>query len=192
MRTGPLIVFLAGLASSPAYLVAQGETTSAIVGTVLDPSGAAVPSVAVTVINAGTGSKRGAMTDNAGRFSFPQLKPGTYSVKVEAAGFEPQTNASVFAGLGQKQTANFTLKLFVAKGEVTVSAEAPLVNPENPNTATTLNASLGGAPESRRRHDLSFAVRTRRLDEHCGQWQRLHRRNERLRQRPIQRPPGTL
>jgi len=35
---------------------------------------------------------------------------------------------------------NFTLKLLAAKEEVTVSSEAPLVNPENPNTATTLNA----------------------------------------------------
>src|SRR5579884_1698801 len=140
MRTGLLIVFLAGLASLPAHLMAQGETTSAIVGTVLDPSGAAVPSATVTIINSETGSKRRAMTDDAGRFSFPQLKPGTYTVKAEAAGFEPQTNASVFAGLGQKQTVTFALQLLAAKAEVTVSAGAPLVNPENPNTATTLNA----------------------------------------------------
>jgi hypothetical protein len=43
--------------------------------------------------------------------------------------------------LGQRQTVNFTLKLAAAKGEATVTGEAPLVNPENPNTATTLNAS---------------------------------------------------
>jgi hypothetical protein len=46
----------------------------------------------------------------------------------------------VLAGLGQKQTVAFTMKLLSAKGEVTVRAEAPLVNPESPNTATTLNA----------------------------------------------------
>jgi hypothetical protein len=140
MRTTLVIACLASFACSPERLLAQGETTSAIVGTVLDPSGAALPRATVTVINAETGSKRSAMTDDASRFSFPQLKPGSYSIKVEAAGFEPQTNASVFAGLGQKQTVNFTLQLVAAKGEVTVSAEAPLVNPENPNTATTLNA----------------------------------------------------
>jgi hypothetical protein len=110
------------------------------VGAVFDPSGAVLPHAVVTVINSETGSKRSAITEEAGRFSFPQLKPGTYTVKVGAAGFEPQTNASVFAGLGQKQTVNFTLKLLAAKGEVTVISEAPLVNPENPNTATTLNA----------------------------------------------------
>jgi hypothetical protein len=140
MRAILLIASLASLACSPRRLLAQGETTSAIVGVVFDPSGAALPHAIVTAINGETGSKRTAMTDDAGRFSFPHLKPGSYTVKAEAAGFQPQTNLSVFAGLGQKQTVNFTLPLLAAKGEVTVGAEAPLVNPENPNTATTLNA----------------------------------------------------
>jgi hypothetical protein len=37
-------------------------------------------------------------------------------------------------------TVNFTLTLAAAKEALTVSGEAPLVNPDNPNTATTLNA----------------------------------------------------
>lgn len=130
-------VFLTG---PHAQLYAQGETTSAIVGIVVDPSGAAVPQAKVTVISTENGMKRNAMTDEAGRFAFPQLKPGSYAVKAEMEGFEPQTNESVSAGLGQKQTVNFTLKLAAAKGEVTVIGDAPLVNPENPNTSTTLNA----------------------------------------------------
>src|SRR5262249_8427954 len=46
----------------------------------------------------------------------------------------------VSSGLGQKQTVTFVLKIAEAKSEVTVSAETPLVNPENPNTTRTLNA----------------------------------------------------
>lgn len=116
-------------------------------GMVVDPSGAAVVSALVTITSNETGAKRNATTDDAGRFSFPQLKPGPYSVSVVATGFEPQTNGSVFAALGQKQTVNFMLKLPAAKDEVTVSGEAPLVNPENPNTVTTLNAqALEGLP----------------------------------------------
>ena len=140
MRATLLTACLAILAYSPCRLSAQGETTSAIVGAVVDPSGAVLAGATVTVVNVDTGSKRSANTDESGRFSFPQLKPGPYHVKVEAAGFEPQTNDSVFAGLGQKQTVNFTLDIVAAKGEVTVTAEAPLLNPENPNTATVLNA----------------------------------------------------
>jgi Carboxypeptidase regulatory-like domain len=120
--------------------MAQGETTSAIVGTVVDPSGAAIAGATVTIVGTETGSHRSAKTDDAGRFNFPQLKPGLYSVKAEVEGFEPQINESVSSGLGQRQTVNFMLKLASAKGEVTVTGEAPLVNPENPNTSTTLNA----------------------------------------------------
>ncbi len=140
MRATLLTACLAILAYSPCRLSAQGETTSAIVGAVVDPSGAVLAGATVTVVNVDTGSKRSANTDESGRFSFPQLKPGPYHVKVEAAGFEPQTNDSVFAGLGLKQTVNFTLDIVATKGELTVTAEAPLLNPENPNTATVLNA----------------------------------------------------
>ena len=121
-------------------LFGQGETTSAIVGTVTDPSGGAVAGAAVTVASTGTGWKRKAATDGDGRFSFPQLKPGPYTVEAEAPGFEAQTSGSVFAGLGQKQAVNFTLRLAAAKEMVTVTGEEPMVNVENPNTATTLSA----------------------------------------------------
>jgi hypothetical protein len=59
----------------------QGETTSAIVGTVVDPSGGAVPGATVTITNQQTGSRRSDNTDGSGRFSFPQLQPGVYAVK---------------------------------------------------------------------------------------------------------------
>jgi hypothetical protein len=134
------VAYLASFACFPESLLAQGETTSAIVGTVVDPSGAAIAGATVTIIRTETGSKRSGKTDDAGRFNFPQLQPGGYSVKTEAEGFEPQINESVSSGLGQKQTVNFTLRLASAKGEVTVTGEAPLVNPQNPNTSTTLNA----------------------------------------------------
>src|SRR5580658_3770673 len=101
-------------------LYGQGETTSAIVGVVLDPSGLAIPRAAVTVISTENGLRRAVKTDDAGRFSFPQLKPGTYVVKAEADGFDAQSSEAVSAGLGQKQTVNFNLKVAAVKGEVTV------------------------------------------------------------------------
>src|SRR5580692_247216 len=113
---------------------AQGETTSAIVGQVSDASGAAVPGATVTVHSAETGLQRIATTDDSGRFNFAQLKPGTYMVRVEAQGFEPQQDDAVTAGLGQRQTADFTLKIAQAKESIEVSGEAVILNPENANT----------------------------------------------------------
>jgi len=137
---GSLCLFSLALSLTSSRLWAQGETTSAIVGTVTDPSGAALAGATVTILSVETGAKRTVKTDDAGRFSFPQLKPGAWTVKAEADGFEPQTSQSVSAGLGQKQTVNFTLTLAAQRGAVTVNGEAPLINPDNPNTATTLNA----------------------------------------------------
>jgi hypothetical protein len=125
----------------PAKALGQGETTSAIVGQVRDTTDAVVPGAAVTITNHETGLKRSARTDDAGRFNFPQLKPGTYSVRSEAQGFDPQQNDKVISGLGQKQTVDFMLKVARSNEAVEVSSEAPVINPENANTSTTLTAA---------------------------------------------------
>ena len=125
----------------------QGETTSAIVGQAADATGAVVPGATVTITNHDTGSRRSARTDDAGRFNFSQLKPGTYSVRVEAPGFAPQHNDNVFSSLGQKQTVNFILRVAQSNETVEVSSEAPILNPSNANTSTTLDApSLESLP----------------------------------------------
>jgi len=125
----------------PAEALAQGETTSAIVGQVRDTTNAVVPGATVAITNLETGLRRSAKTDDAGRFNFPQLKPGTYSVRAEAQGFEPQQNGNVISSLGQKQTVDFTLRVARSNETVEVNSEAPLINPENANTSTTLNTS---------------------------------------------------
>jgi hypothetical protein len=124
----------------PAVAFAQGETTSAIVGEVRDVSGALVPGAAVTITSNENGLQRGSRTDAAGRFNFPQLKPGSYTVKVETPGFAPQQAGNVLAGLGQKQNVNFILTLAPSTQTVEVGGEAPIINPGNANTVTTLNA----------------------------------------------------
>ena len=124
----------------PLGALAQGETTSAIVGNVQDPANAAVADARVTITSRETGLKRETTTDDSGRFNFPQLKPGVYSVKVEAPGFESQKNDGVQAALGQKQTINFSLKLAQSSATIEVNGDAPILNPENANTSTTLNA----------------------------------------------------
>src|SRR5271170_6692891 len=124
----------------PTFAMAQGETTSAIAGSVTDPAGGAIPGATVTVLNVENGLKRFVKTDDAGRFSFPQLKPGIYMVKAEADRFEAQQNNSVSAGLGQKQPVDFKLNIASQSTTLLVQETAPLINPENANTSTTMTA----------------------------------------------------
>ena len=133
-------IMLTVVCLAPVKALAQGETTSAIVGQVRDATNAVVPGAIVTITNPETGLRRSAKTDDSGRFNFSQLKPGNYSVKVEASGFEPRQNNNVVSALGQRQTVDFTLGVARSRETVEVSSEAPILNPENANTSTTLNA----------------------------------------------------
>jgi len=135
----PCLALIVSVFFCQTSLFSQGETTSAIVGQVSDVSNSAVPDATVTITNRETGLQRSAKTDIEGRFNFPQLRPGAYSVKVEAENFDPQID-NVVAGLGQKETANFTLRLAESNVTVVVTEEVPLLNPGNANTSTTLGA----------------------------------------------------
>jgi len=131
---------MAAISLVPTDSWAQGETTSAILGQITDSTNALVPEAVVTVIDRDTGLKRSAKTDDAGRFNFPQLKPGSYTIRVEAQGFEPKQVDNIVSGLGQKQTVNLTLRVAQSKETVEVTSEAPIINTSNANTSTTLNA----------------------------------------------------
>ena len=141
-----LVLFLAGwlflVLLIPSIAFAQGETTSAIVGQVIDASGAAVPGATVTITSPTTGLQRSLKTDDGGRFNFPQLRPGTYSVTVEAEGFDQQQNDNVSSGLGQKQEVDFTLRVAHSEQSVEVTTEAPLINTANANTSSTLSGPV--------------------------------------------------
>ena len=138
LRLGGILSMALAVAVGVIQLWAQGETTSAITGQVNDMSGGAVARATVTITHRETGLTRQVQTDESGRFAFPQLRPGPYSVRVQAAGFDEQVNQSVSAGLGETRTVNFTLKVAAARQDITVGSEAPLINVENPNTTTTL------------------------------------------------------
>jgi hypothetical protein len=136
-----LLVLIVSFLLTPTRLVAQGETTSAILGQITDATGAGIPGATVIVTNNETGLKRTCLTDSSGRFDFPQLRPGIYAVKVGAPGFEPNVSDGVVAHLGQKQAVDFVLRVAQSHQMIEVTSETPILNPGNANTSTTLNAA---------------------------------------------------
>ncbi len=121
-------------------ILSQGETTSAIEGRVTDTTGAAIPDAKITVTSRETELQRSVKTDGQGRFNFPQLLPGIYSVKAEAGGFETQEQDNAVSALGQKQFVNFTLALAKSQQTIEVTGAPPLIDPDNANTSATLGA----------------------------------------------------
>lgn len=85
---------------APPPAAAQGITTGSITGTVVDPSGAAVPNAAVTVKSTTNGITQTAQTNGQGFFSIRSLQVGTYELTVDASGFGKKTTQGVNVAAG--------------------------------------------------------------------------------------------
>ena len=120
----------------------QSGTSSAISGTVDDPSGAALANAAITANEVDTKAGRSVRTDQNGRFLFSQVNPGTYTVTVAATGFAEQTSRPIVVEVGRTATLNFNLFVSAALQTVEVDAQQTLLTLENPNTTTTIESKL--------------------------------------------------
>jgi hypothetical protein len=113
------LLLLFGLAAGPAPAqVVYGS----VVGTVTDQSDAIVPNAGVTLTNRDTGVTRSASTDNGGRYSFVNVLPGRYDIKVTATGFRTFSQTDTDVSPNTVSRADF--KLEVGQLTETVSVEA--------------------------------------------------------------------
>ncbi|MBM3753730.1 MAG: hypothetical protein FJW38_07095 [Acidobacteria bacterium] len=103
------------------------QFSSAVQGTVLDPSASAVPNAKVTLKNARTGISADLQSNSAGFYRFSALAPGEYELRVEAAGFRASTVA-VPLTTGQTRDMNVTLEVQSSGESVSVTAEAPALD----------------------------------------------------------------
>ena len=118
---------LAATAVATAAPASAQETDARIVGKVLDTSRAAAPGATVSVTSRLTGAVRTAVSAADGSFAVTNLGPGAYAVRVELAGFAPQTR-EITLGLGQTVTLDFVLAVAVVEEAVTVSASAGVID----------------------------------------------------------------
>ncbi len=104
------------------------QVSAAISGTVTDASGAAVSGASVDAKNIGTSETRGTVTDEAGRYKLLALPVGQYELTVAKDGFSKVLRQGVSLVVGQEATVDFALKVGDVRQQVTVTAEAPVVN----------------------------------------------------------------
>src|SRR5579862_2900430 len=100
-------------------VMAQDAT---IVGTVTDPSGAAVPNVKITLTNLETGLVHTAVTSDSGQYAIPELKIGHYDAKAEASGFKVAEQKGLVLQVGDRTRIDFQMQLGGAQETVTVEA----------------------------------------------------------------------
>ena len=119
-RTSALIAvsFLA-LVSAP-FMAAQDTAT--MTGTVTDPSGSAVPSAQVTLLNTGTQFTRTVETNSSGQYIAASIPTGTYTVTASARGFQKLERSGV--QLTAASTENVDLTLTVGSETQSISVVA--------------------------------------------------------------------
>ena len=131
---------LALLILNPGLLrLAAQQYFGTIVGTVTDPSGAAVPDASVTVTNPQTAISRQVKTDDMGNYRVESLVPGTYTLKVEHSGFETAEVQATDLPVARTVTVNVVMRIGAVTQTVEVQAAAPLLDTANSTVGTVVN-----------------------------------------------------
>jgi hypothetical protein len=110
-----------------------------LVGTVTDASGSALPNAKVVIIEDATGLRYEVTTNGSGEYIRPALKPGIYSVEVEATGFKKGVQHGFNLTSGDRTAINVQLTLGDMSQSVEISAAAPLLQTES----TIIGQDLG-------------------------------------------------
>jgi hypothetical protein len=128
---------LLAIASVPAF--AQSSSGSSLSGVVVDSDGGAIPGAAVVVKNNATGVTLEAVSNASGRFSFPALDAGTYTVTVSLSGFK--TFVANDVRLVSARPGDITAKLEIGQlsETVEVKAGAELVQTQTASVSSTLS-----------------------------------------------------
>lgn len=138
------VLWLIGAALSA---VGRAQTTSTtILGTVTDQTGAVVPGVEISATHVATNQTRKVPTNELGYYVLPGLEVGEYRITAQKAGFKTQVRSNIILQVNQKLTVGFVLELGELGETVSVTAQAPVVD--------AASASLGTVMDERKIVDL--------------------------------------
>ena len=106
----------------------SAQVTASLTGAVTDPSGAAVPSAHIAIVNAATGAVRQTATDASGLYRAVSLPAGEYRIQASRAGFTDEVRTGVRLAVGETATVDLRLQLGASTQAITVDADAPVVS----------------------------------------------------------------
>ncbi len=110
-------------------------------GTVMDPSGAAVPNAQVVITDVNTGVARTVTSTSAGLYNAPNLLPGQYKIVVTAAGFNTQEHTGVTLTVGAEQVIDVRLTVGQVSQTVQVTGEAMNVELASSSISAQVNST---------------------------------------------------
>ena len=130
------------LAVSFAGSIYAQTTTGALVGTVTDLSGAAVPNASVDAVNLATNVKSATTATSTGDYRFGNLPAGTYNVTATAPGFTAASRRNVFVALSTTSTENITMQVGSVATTMDVSDSATTIDTTTAIISATFDTTL--------------------------------------------------
>ena len=123
-----LALICIGMCATVAF--AQGVTSGALSGVVLDPNGDPIPGASVVAELLTTGTRYETVTDASGRFKLVNTRAGgPYQVTVSREGLRTQEVGNLFVTLGETTNITVSMSLEAAHGEVEVVGKSVLISP---------------------------------------------------------------
>ena len=156
------------LSLGPAAGAARAQGASSIGGVVTDPTGAAIPTAAVTVKSLETGAVRSVLSGQDGRYEAPLLAVGSYEVSAEKAGFQP-ARAAITLVIGESATVNLTLSVAQVNEDVQVEESAVGVSVTNTDVSGLVGErQVKDLPLNGRSYDQLLDAESRRGQLHLA------------------------
>jgi hypothetical protein len=122
-----------------------------LTGRVTDATGGGIPGVNVDVRNVGTNQTASAVTDEAGNYRVPLLRPGSYEVSAEQPGFKKYVRSGVELAINQIATVDIQLEVGELYQQITVTGGAEILE--------LSNADRGGIVDNQQVRELPLNAR---------------------------------
>ncbi|HEV3201348.1 MAG TPA: carboxypeptidase-like regulatory domain-containing protein, partial [Bryobacteraceae bacterium] len=138
-----LLSIMLGISLFAVFPVHSQTISGSISGTVLDPSEASVANAKVTAVEQERKVTTQTATDTSGRFVFPQMPPGTYTISVELAGFKKLDRSDVILNGNEKLAlGNLRLAVGTIDQSIEVTAQALQLQTESGERSQTMNSQV--------------------------------------------------
>jgi hypothetical protein len=126
--------------SSPC-LHSQTTSTGALAGATLDPSGAELPGVVLSLTQRETGHTESEISDEHGRFSFLLLSPGTYQLQASRTDFDSLNLTELHIALTETLRLELRLQLAAHFERAMVSSKPLMVQTDSAALGRVVNES---------------------------------------------------
>jgi Carboxypeptidase regulatory-like domain len=138
-----VLIATAFMAIAPFAAWAQSATSGSVSGVIVDPSNAVIVGAKITLQSHATNAIQTATTDATGRYSFPVVAPGDYTLTVTQSGFQTQVVAAVHVDVSTSSTYNFTMKVGQQSQTIEVtSVPGAELQTTNASIGTTIGTTM--------------------------------------------------